>query len=100
MLRSSKGRSRIATKIVLTHKTPKGTLKETITSGAHDGSTAVRTFIEQYHPLVCFTGHIHEAPGIDKIAGSKIVNPGPLGTRSYAYMDVTDTIRALEIRKF
>ncbi|MCL4244341.1 MAG: metallophosphoesterase family protein [Candidatus Dadabacteria bacterium] len=86
--------------ILVSHQPPIGTLNDTISSGAHVGSTAVRTFIEQYHPLVCFTGHIHEAPGIDKIAGSKIVNPGPLGTRSYAYLDVTDTIRTLEIRKF
>jgi Icc-related predicted phosphoesterase len=86
--------------ILVSHQPPIGTLNDTISSGAHVGSSAVRTFIEQYHPLVCFTGHIHEAPGIDKIAGSKIVNPGPLGTRSYAYLDVTDTVRTLEIRKF
>jgi hypothetical protein len=60
----------------------------------------VREFIERRKPLVCFTGHIHEAPGIDTIGETRIVNPGPLGTRSYAYLDITDKINTLEIRKF
>jgi uncharacterized protein len=87
-------------RILVSHQPPYGTLNDKISNGEHVGSRTVREFIERYKPLVCFTGHIHEAPGIDTIGGTKIVNPGPLGTRSYAYLDVTEGINELEIRKF
>ncbi len=86
--------------ILVSHQPPYGTLNDRISNGTHVGSRTVREFIERHKPLVCFTGHIHEAPGIDTLGSTKVVNPGPLGTRSYAYLDVTDRINALEIRKF
>ena len=86
--------------IMISHQPPINTLNDTISSGAHVGSETVREFIENIEPLVCFTGHIHEAPGIDEIGVTKIVNPGPLGTGSYAYMEIRDKIDILEIRKF
>ncbi|MEW6143875.1 MAG: metallophosphoesterase family protein [Thermodesulfobacteriota bacterium] len=86
--------------ILVSHQPPYGTLNDRLTNGTHVGSRAVRKYIERRKPLVCFTGHIHEAPGIDVIGVTKIVNPGPLGTRSYAFLDVTDGINELEIRKF
>lgn len=86
--------------ILVSHQPPFDTLNDKISNGTHVGSKTVREYIERYQPLVCFTGHIHEAPGIDTIGRTKIVNPGPLGTRSYAYLDVTDGINELEIRKF
>lgn len=86
--------------IMISHQPPINTLNDTISSGAHVGSITVRKFIENIEPLVCFTGHIHEAPGIDEIGVTKIVNPGPLGTRSYVYMEISDKIDILEIRKF
>ncbi|MEQ9618751.1 MAG: metallophosphoesterase family protein [Deltaproteobacteria bacterium] len=86
--------------ILVSHQPPLNTSSDKLSSGVHVGSSSVREFIEKIQPLVCFTGHIHEAPGIDEIGATKIVNPGPLGTRSYAYLDVTDKINTLEIRKF
>jgi hypothetical protein len=86
--------------ILVSHQPPYGTLNDRLGNGTHVGSRAVRKYIERRKPLVCFTGHIHEAPGIDTLGGTKIVNPGPLGTRSYAFLDVTDGINVLEIRKF
>ncbi len=86
-------------KIMVSHQPPINTLNDTISTGAHVGSLTVREFIEKVEPLVCFTGHIHEAPGIDEIGITKIVNPGPLGTRTYAYMEITDQIDTIEIRK-
>ena len=85
-------------KIMLSHNPPFNTLNDTLGAGGHVGSKVVREIIEKVEPLVCFTGHIHEAPGIDEIGITKIVNPGPLGTRSYAYLDITDKINTLEIR--
>ncbi len=98
---SVEGLDKKARMILVSHQPPVNTINDRVTSGEHVGSISVREFIEKYEPLVCFSGHIHEAPGIDVIGRTKIVNPGPLGTRSYAYLDVKDgEINALEIRKF
>ncbi len=40
------------------------------------GSTAVRTIIEKYQPLVAVHGHIHEFAGKDKIGSTFCFNPG------------------------
>ncbi len=42
----------------------------------HVGSTAVRTIIERYQPLVAVHGHIHESSGKDKIGKTECFNPG------------------------
>jgi Icc-related predicted phosphoesterase len=97
---SVQGMEENSPKIMVSHNPPIDTLNDTLESGAHVGSKTVRSVIEETKPLVCFTGHIHEAAGIDEIGSTKIVNPGPLGTRSYAYLDITDKINSLEIRKF
>jgi len=97
---STEGIEENSPKIMISHQPPINTINDTISSGAHVGSKTVRKFIENIEPLVCFTGHIHEAPGIDEIGVTKIVNPGPLGTGSYAYLEIRDTIDILEIRKF
>lgn len=86
-------------KIMVSHNPPINTLNDTLGTGGHVGGKVVREVIETVEPLVCFTGHIHEAAGIDEIGITKIVNPGPLGTRHYAYLDITDKINTLEIRK-
>lgn len=97
---SVQGMEEDSPKIMVSHNPPIDTLNDTLDSGAHVGSKTVRSVIEETKPLVCFTGHIHEAAGIDEIGSTKIVNPGPLGTRSYAYLDITDKINSLEIKKF
>jgi len=97
--RASEGIEKNSLKIMVSHQPPIDTLNDTVSTGAHVGSETVRVFIEKFEPLVCFTGHIHEAPGIDEIGITKIINPGPLGTRSYAYLEISDQIDKLEIRK-
>ncbi len=42
----------------------------------HVGSTSVRDLIESMHPLAGLHGHIHEAKGIDNVAGTPVYNPG------------------------
>ncbi len=96
---STEGLDPAAPKIMVSHNPPINTLNDTIPSGDHVGGKVVREIIENIQPLVCFTGHIHEAEGIDEIGSTKIVNPGPLGTRSYAYLEISDKIEALDIRK-
>jgi uncharacterized protein len=86
-------------KILVSHQPPAGTLNEVARNGTRLGSKSVRAFIEQYQPLICFTGHIHEGQGIDTIGRTKVVNPGPLWEGAYAYAEVNGDIEALEIRK-
>lgn len=62
--------------ILLSHQPPHNTLCDSIGS-MHTGCKLLRTFIEQYQPLACFCGHIHEASGIDQIGRTYIMNPGP-----------------------
>lgn len=86
--------------VMVCHQPPYGTSNDTLTNGEHVGSHTVREFIQERKPIVCFSGHIHEAPGIDEINGTKIVNPGPFGMGSYALLELSDKIDNLEIRKF
>jgi uncharacterized protein len=88
-------------KILVCHQPPYGTLVDTIEDGSHVGSKAVREFIERVQPLICFTGHIHSAPGIDNIGITQIINPGPVWqTKHYAYAEVEQgKVITLEIRK-
>jgi Icc-related predicted phosphoesterase len=86
--------------ILVSHQPPVNTLNDQVSEGVHVGSRAVRTFIEKYQPLVCFTGHIHEGISIDTIGKTKIVNPGPLWYGKYAYARITEgRIEELEIKK-
>ena len=93
--------SKIAVKtnlILVSHQPPVDTVNDEVRDGIHVGSTAVRSFIEKYQPLVCFTGHIHEGVGIDTIGRTKLVNPGPLWYGKYAHAEISDgQITKLEI---
>jgi Icc-related predicted phosphoesterase len=83
-------------KILVCHQPPTGFL------GIRSlGSPAIRTFIEQTQPILCFVGHIHAAKGIDTIGTTQIINPGPLYKGAYAYAEVVDgQVKGLEIRDF
>jgi len=87
-------------KILLAHQPPYGTKVDQLSSGEHVGSHAVRAFIEQAQPLICFCGHIHEAVGSDKIGETLLINPGPIGrTNQYAYAEIEKgQVLTLEIR--
>jgi len=63
------------------------------------GSVAVRLFIEKYQPKICFTGHIHESVGVDKIGDTHIINPGMLNRGCFAYAEIGENVDTLEIRR-
>lgn len=89
-----------APKILVCHQPPYGTRLDRI-GGEHVGSRAVRSFIERVQPLICFTGHIHEATGMDTIGSTQIINPGPIWqTGEYAYAEIVGgEVVTLEIRQ-
>jgi uncharacterized protein len=85
--------------VLVTHEPPFNTVTDLAFTGEHVGSRAVRDFIETSRPMVCFTGHIHEAAGSDTIGTTRIINPGPLRRGGYVYAEIQqDGVRALEIR--
>ncbi len=69
--------------ILVSHEPPHGTKCDLVQSGIHVGSSSIRDFIVKVQPLICFTGHIHEARGIDTIGKTNVVNPGPLHYGGY-----------------
>jgi hypothetical protein len=71
--------------ILVSHQPPINTTADMAGREFHVGSYSVREFIERTQPLICFSGHIHSAIGIDTIGRTKIVNPGALWQGGYAY---------------
>jgi uncharacterized protein len=84
--------------VLVTHQPPLDTGADRLGSGAHVGSATLRAFIEERAPLVCFSGHIHEARGTDSIGPTGIANPGPLGRGCHTFAVLSDKIETLEIR--
>lgn len=85
--------------VLVSHQPPADTRCDRIGSGKHVGSRALREFIEVYQPLVCFTGHIHEAAATDEIGVTKIINPGPLWRGGYAHVTIESENAQVMIRR-
>ncbi|AVB76535.1 metallophosphoesterase family protein [Methanococcus maripaludis] len=64
--------------ILLSHVPPKYTMADRCEAG-HVGSSAVRKIIEEFKPVLCACGHVHESRSIDKIGNTLIVNPSSTG---------------------
>ena len=62
--------------ILMTHVPSYGILDE-IPSGLNGGSPAVKRIVDEFHPVLALSGHIHEAIGVKNIDGTIFVNPGP-----------------------
>jgi len=86
--------------VFVSHQPPIQTACDRLSTGAHVGSLSVREFIETHQPLVCFTGHIHESSGTDKIGKTHIINPGQLGRGGYAYAEIHNERVMVEIRRW
>ncbi|ABW67946.1 metallophosphoesterase family protein [Desulfosudis oleivorans] len=84
--------------VLVSHQPPIHTLCDRLSNGTHVGSHAVRRFIETRRPLACFTGHIHEACGMDTIGDTSIVNPGLFANGRYAHGTVSGQGVELTIR--
>lgn len=76
-------------KLLVAHCPPYHTNIDRIYSGMHVGSTSVRQFIETYQPDICISGHIHEAPGEDRIGATVLLNPGMLAQGGYVTVTCT-----------
>lgn len=77
-------------KLLVAHCPPYGTAVDRLWSGRHVGSLSVRRFLERYQPDVCICGHIHEAPGEDRIGRTLVINPGMFAQGGYALVTLQD----------
>lgn len=84
--------------ILMTHVPSYGILDE-IPSGLNVGSPAVKRIVDEYHPILAMSGHIHEAIGTKEIDGTVFVNPGPAKDGYYAIIDVENGNVNVELRK-
>ncbi len=85
--------------VLMSHQPPKDTVVDLAGIGKHVGSEAVRAFIERRTPVVCFSGHIHEAEGEDTIGNTRVVNPGPFMEGRYAVATIDDGGVRVDLRR-
>ncbi len=79
-------------KVFVPHAPPHNTRVDVVRSGRHVGSTAVRAFIERFHPDAVVCGHIHEARGVDTLGSTRVINCGPAGQGMYGVIRVDEQV--------
>lgn len=84
--------------VLMTHQPAWGTKVDAVGEDKHCGSVAIREFIEKNSPLLAISGHIHEAPGVDSIGDTVVINPGPFHRGQYGYIEIEDSTVSAEIR--
>lgn len=77
--------------ILISHVPPFDTKIDSLHSGKHVGSRAIRTIIEKHQPDLCISGHIHEAKGQDMIFNTPVYNPGMLRLGGWVTIDITQS---------
>jgi len=66
--------------VLVCHCPPRGTPLDRVRDGVHAGSSAVARFIELHQPALFFSGHIHEAAGVQaKLGCTRAFSAGPRG---------------------
>jgi len=78
--------------ILVSHAPPNGYV-DVVHSGAHVGSTAIRTVIEEFEPRLVLCGHIHEGRGIAHHGRTTIVNVGPAMEGHSALVEINGDVR-------
>lgn len=84
--------------ILVCHQPPFETDADLARTGGHVGSRAVRAIIERIEPIVCFTGHIHEARSVSRLGRTLVVNPGPWAAGDYAIVEVERGVVSAELK--
>lgn len=79
-------------RIFCPHSPPYDTACDSLRSGRHVGSPALRAFVDREQPDLLLCGHIHEARGLDEVGRTQVVNPGPVASGHYALVEVGDGV--------
>ena len=82
-----------ALKVLVAHTPPYGTKVDIIHAGYNVGSTAVRDFIENEQPILCISGHIHEARGQDMLEKTRIINCGKAKNGYYGLIEIDNDMK-------
>ncbi|MDY6768754.1 MAG: metallophosphoesterase [Candidatus Nanohaloarchaea archaeon] len=88
------GRTTAARTAVVSHEPPHGTAADVTSDGDHVGSEALRRLMDDRDIDLVLSGHIHEARAIDTVAGTTVVNPGPVQEGRYAVLELGDGVDA------
>ncbi len=83
--------------VFLTHQPAYGTVIDTLPGGRHGGNRETRALIERIKPLLAVSGHIHEAPGTDRLGPTTLVNPGPARRGRYARIVLSEQVESVEL---
>ncbi len=59
--------------VLVTHEPPQGTL-DLVASGRHIGSEHVLELMRRHRPRLLACGHAHEAPGVEQVGETLVVN--------------------------
>ncbi|MDY6770988.1 MAG: metallophosphoesterase [Candidatus Nanohaloarchaea archaeon] len=78
-------------RVAVIHQPPAATSTD-VADGEHVGSKEVRKLIEENDLDLVLTGHIHESRSMDELAGTTLVNPGPVADGYYAVAAIDDGI--------
>ena len=84
--------------ILMTHAPSYGIL-DVIPSGLNVGSTSIKDIVNEFHPIVALSGHIHESVGIKKVGGTLFMNPGPAKDGYSALLTIENGIAKAELIK-
>lgn len=77
--------------ILVSHCPPKGCKCDKV-GRDHIGSLPVRRYVDSRHPLLVLSGHVHEAPSVDNLGGTTVVNPGALKDGRFAALDLNGVL--------
>ena len=69
--------------IIISHQPPYGA-GDTVMKVMHVGSKNLTYYLRKNSPILCLSGHIHEAAGIFKIGQTTVINPGSYREGHYA----------------
>ena len=74
--------------IIISHQPPYGA-GDTVMKVMHVGSKKLTEYLRKNSPVLCLSGHIHEAAGIFKIGQTTVVNPGSWREGHYAVAEMS-----------
>ena len=84
--------------VLVAHSPPHASACDRLGDGTPVGSTAVREFIERYHPDICLCGHIHESRAEDRIGHTHVINPGTLASGGYILLHMENELHGTAIK--
>ena len=74
--------------IIISHQPPYGA-GDTVMKVMHVGSKKLTEYLRMKNPILCLSGHIHEAAGIFRIGQTTVVNPGSWREGHYATAELS-----------